>query len=212
MRQCGQCGADISHRAPQAKFCEDPECHRQRMLVHGRASYDRNRVDVRQRQNAAYRARAAAKPKPIRLCAHCKKDISDRGGRARWCNMKCREHSRYGDRQVHRWNVYAARVQRDAGFVVDPPLTALGFDHVIHAAKCSYCPAVGTMEPDHVVPLSRGGRHDPANIVPCCMSCNRSKRDATPAEWQARLVRLGQEYPQFVSSENLVMTMFDESG
>lgn len=91
MRPCGNCGRDITGRAPQAKFCTDTDCHTQRMLAHGRSSYERNRAEIRQRQNAAHRARVAKRPPKIRLCKHCKKDISHRGGRALWCNLSCRE-------------------------------------------------------------------------------------------------------------------------
>jgi 5-methylcytosine-specific restriction endonuclease McrA len=42
--------------------------------------------------------------------------------------------------------------------------------------RCAYCnckPRILTM--DHVVPLSKGGHHTAANIVPACQSCNSRK-------------------------------------
>lgn len=36
---------------------------------------------------------------------------------------------------------------------------------------------------DHVVPLSKGGRHEESNIVACCLECNSSKSDATLEHW-----------------------------
>jgi 5-methylcytosine-specific restriction endonuclease McrA len=57
-------------------------------------------------------------------------------------------------------------------------------------ASCTYCGSPGTvsrpdrswtclteLEWDHVVPLARGGTHDPANITLACRPCNRRKRD-----------------------------------
>lgn len=38
---------------------------------------------------------------------------------------------------------------------------------------------------DHVVPLSRGGRHERANAVVACSECNTRKWARTPAEWMA---------------------------
>ncbi|MDD2479708.1 MAG: HNH endonuclease [Victivallaceae bacterium] len=35
---------------------------------------------------------------------------------------------------------------------------------------------------DHIVPVSRGGRSNKANIVPCCKECNNDKKYLTPAE------------------------------
>ena len=41
---------------------------------------------------------------------------------------------------------------------------------------CAYClRPCDKLEQDHVVPLSRGGAHDPTNIVPACRSCNSRK-------------------------------------
>ena len=59
--------------------------------------------------------------------------------------------------------------------------------------QCSYCDKVMTEQPDpdHVVPLSRGGRNDMGNILPCCHLCNSDKCDLTLVEWAAERVRLG---------------------
>lgn len=52
---------------------------------------------------------------------------------------------------------------------------------------CSYChnPAQGLPDPEHVTPLSRGGRNDMSNIVAACRSCNADKGDLTLTEWRA---------------------------
>ncbi len=54
---------------------------------------------------------------------------------------------------------------------------------------CEYCqnkfePSQLTM--DHVVPLARGGKTVPGNVVPACAACNAQKRLETPVE---RLLR-----------------------
>jgi 5-methylcytosine-specific restriction endonuclease McrA len=48
---------------------------------------------------------------------------------------------------------------------------------------CAYCgaPSVGQ---DHIIPLSRGGRHSIGNVLPCCRSCNSSKHTRLLAEWR----------------------------
>ncbi len=50
---------------------------------------------------------------------------------------------------------------------------------------CHYCgkkvpPSELTM--DHIVPVARGGRSTPGNIVPCCRACNAGKGCLTQAE------------------------------
>ena len=48
--------------------------------------------------------------------------------------------------------------------------------------ECAYCGA-HQQEIDHFVPLNKGGAHCIGNIVPCCRSCNASKRDKDAWDW-----------------------------
>lgn len=54
--------------------------------------------------------------------------------------------------------------------------------------RCAYCPCDDPvmMTVDHVVPLSKGGTHDPENLVCACTACNGEKADMTMDEWRAR--------------------------
>ena len=50
---------------------------------------------------------------------------------------------------------------------------------------CHYCGRqVGAenLTLDHVVPVARGGRSRPGNVVPCCRACNSQKGCLTQAE------------------------------
>jgi len=50
--------------------------------------------------------------------------------------------------------------------------------------KCAYCGSQDKLGADHVLPLSRGGTNDEANLVACCESCNKSKGGRTVEEWR----------------------------
>ena len=67
--------------------------------------------------------------------------------------------------------------------------------HMLASGRCSYCDVVTgeQPDPDHVVPLSRGGRNDIGNILPCCKQCNGDKGDMTLTEWQSYRLRRGKE-------------------
>lgn len=55
---------------------------------------------------------------------------------------------------------------------------------------CHWCAELllsNKIEIDHVVPLSRGGRHTEDNLVASCRSCNRSKKDKFYWEWDGEL-------------------------
>ncbi|MFO7886655.1 MAG: HNH endonuclease [Desulfobacteraceae bacterium] len=52
---------------------------------------------------------------------------------------------------------------------------------------CHYCrkifpPKELTM--DHIIPIARGGKSIKSNLVPCCKTCNTSKKQMLPLEWE----------------------------
>ena len=44
--------------------------------------------------------------------------------------------------------------------------------------RCAYCMAAAPLEMEHITPVSKGGSHTMDNLVPACLPCNRSKKDA----------------------------------
>lgn len=52
----------------------------------------------------------------------------------------------------------------------------------LFGSRCAYCLAPA-QEADHLEPLVRGGSDTPANIVPACRFCNRSKGPRTLLQW-----------------------------
>jgi 5-methylcytosine-specific restriction endonuclease McrA len=58
--------------------------------------------------------------------------------------------------------------------------------------ECQYCRArfpERDLTLDHVLPRSRGGRTEWANVVACCVPCNRVKGSRTPGEAGFELLR-----------------------
>lgn len=50
---------------------------------------------------------------------------------------------------------------------------------------CAYCGGnEGGIHMDHVIPLSRGGRHAIGNVLPACRSCNLTKGAKLIVEWK----------------------------
>jgi len=53
--------------------------------------------------------------------------------------------------------------------------------------RCTYCeqefPAK-ELTMDHRVPLAQGGKSIKSNLVPCCKSCNSSKKNMLAFEWE----------------------------
>lgn len=59
--------------------------------------------------------------------------------------------------------------------------------------KCKYCGV--SLTPynaglDHQIPISRGGKDNPANLILCCQKCNRAKSSFSDVEYSALLAFL----------------------
>lgn len=53
--------------------------------------------------------------------------------------------------------------------------------------SCVYCGSTeGTLEKDHIVPISKGGTDFISNVVPACRSCNSSKGNKDVVEWYTK--------------------------
>ena len=53
---------------------------------------------------------------------------------------------------------------------------------------CSYCGEdLSDPQLEHILPVSRGGRHELGNVLPVCLNCNRDKGDQTLEEWLKEL-------------------------
>lgn len=66
-----------------------------------------------------------------------------------------------------------------------------------HGFYCFYCKKeIDDPEPEHKIPLTRGGVMSQENIVPSCHSCNCRKNDRTVDEYREFLIAIG-ETPLF---------------
>jgi 5-methylcytosine-specific restriction endonuclease McrA len=66
--------------------------------------------------------------------------------------------------------------------------------------RCVYCGAGLGLENvtlDHVIPLSRGGSHQPGNLVSACQTCNQRKGSLLPTEFFARYPAAGQNFMRY---------------
>lgn len=55
-----------------------------------------------------------------------------------------------------------------------------------YGGKCAYCDVRDYEHFDHVIPLSRGGRHSIGNLLPACAPCNLAKGPRLLADWRLR--------------------------
>lgn len=67
-------------------------------------------------------------------------------------------------------------------------VTAQDWRHVLSLScgLCPYCGEPSKLTLDHIEPLSRGGLHDPNNIIAVCGPCNYTKQALPLILWMAK--------------------------
>jgi 5-methylcytosine-specific restriction endonuclease McrA len=190
-RSCPGCGADLTARHGKVKYCS----------------------------NACRRWVASGNPEPRELadlCAECSTRIlAPRVGKV-YCSRKCKlrasekrrnrndtaRYQRERERRITYALAYAKRhpevgqaaknrrkaLKREAGI-----FRVSGEDWRRLCARfqneCAYCRERRPLTMDHVIPLTKGGRHSIGNLLPACAPCNSSKSDRFLAVWKARVRR-----------------------
>ncbi len=61
---------------------------------------------------------------------------------------------------------------------------------------CQYCGSTEELTLDHVMPRSKGGKHNWENVVTACRNCNQHKGDKTPDE-AGMFLRIRPHVPSF---------------
>lgn len=97
------------------------------------------------------------------------------------CSKRCA-------RRVHRWRRRASETKALGSFTWSEFMQiARRFDY-----SCAYCgDKDATLEPEHVIPLSRGGNNSTTNLLPSCRPCNGDKSAQLLHEWAASRTRRG---------------------
>lgn len=86
-------------------------------------------------------------------------------------------------RIYHRAKSKARKVVQRGGTPSHLTASRLWRHWAVFEYSCAYCGAVGDLQIEHVVPISKGGQHHLSNIVPACQSCNSNKRDKDAYQW-----------------------------
>lgn len=196
---CIVCGADHLASRRESKFCSDackgkhysatmrtksklPPDHPVMVLIAEAKVAAKLAAAERRRERDRRRARSALKWRTARECPGCGCWFTPLyTPTAICCSIRCAK--RMGRQR---------RRAREAG--AHGTFTWSEFMRI--ARKFNYCCAYcgvkpERLDPDHVVPLSRGGSNTPSNLLPTCLMCNSSKNAMTLPEWTTWLRERG---------------------
>jgi 5-methylcytosine-specific restriction endonuclease McrA len=201
---CETCGALEERRAPTHRYCV--ACRRQRDLAKYRRWDAKNRprrteAAKRFRQEHPERRRAVeakwyaahGEAKKAKRRAQRAADPGPRREAARLYRAKYPERSREATRRWQAKNPQAAarhvalrnarKRAADTRLITDQDWRRLV---ARHRGCCAYCDKrTDRLQQEHVIPISRGGRHAIGNLLPACPRCNQSKKDKLLIEWRA---------------------------
>lgn len=159
-RVCKFCGADISHRPKQSRFCDTSHAKKYSWIhpVRGeakRAYFRAYRVTHREKYREYTHRYLANDPSRVERDAATRKT--------------------WNQANTDRLAVYAKR-KRAAKLANSIPYTPvqLAARFAMWGGMCWMCGAIAT-DADHVKPLSKGGWDCLSNLRPACRSCNASK-------------------------------------
>ena len=172
-RLCENCLRDISDMRSNAVFCSRDckiKASDKRRLLDGREQTRNHRRYPRERRKRKQQARDlywATRPRQLETSRAWRRANPDKRY-AQSINRRGRKFNNPGFVEVTDWE-WRRRVGRN--------------DY-----RCTYCgerPDKLVME--HVIPLSRGGRHAPGNVTPACVDCNGAKGAMFIVEWRRRM-------------------------
>lgn len=136
----------------------------------------------------------------LRWCVGCKTWLAlalvDRRSHCRSCHNRI-ARERYASDAQYRFERRQHAYARKRGIESVPQEGAELLMHEF-GGQCAYCNAPATTW-DHVVPISKGGRTTPDNILPACAPCNSSKKDQNVWNWIDKTGR----FPQLKTFERL---------
>lgn len=87
-------------------------------------------------------------------------------------------YKRNPESRVRRRHAYRARKYANGVFSISKKEIIK-----LRNGSCFYCGSASNIQIDHVIPVSRGGRHSIGNLVSACRQCNQRKNQKFIMEW-----------------------------
>lgn len=176
-RYCAEC------RSAGEKVCDAKweKAHRENCRVRGAKYYKAHPEKVKVRA-AKYRKANLEKERARALKWNGENPEKCKANGAKWKKVNPEKQAVTASKR---------RAAKYANTPIDEMLTSTEWLAILveHDGHCHYCGKEARLTLDHVIPLSKGGKHNANNVVPACAHCNGSKGNKTLEEWWAKKQR-----------------------
>jgi len=188
MRACSICGKEYRPTGNDQKYCADcgPAVHKAKTSEWNKTNH---------KTNLEYQAeyRKANREKVRIAIAKWRKENSERAKATdgKWAKENP-EKATAGHAKWNKVNPEKKAVKRNkrraakyGNTPISEMLTSTEWLAILAEAggHCAYCDKEAKLTLDHVIPLSKGGKHSKDNVVPACEHCNKSKGNKTLEAW-----------------------------
>lgn len=188
-RPCGNCSKPLTGMRPHARFCSR-KC---KSVFFARVNKSPGGSQPRQTRS----------PLPPGDCHHCDSPLpEDRHPLKKYCSPRCSYAARYA-RNPEKYKKQAKQYLKDNPEKMRAvrrrrkgQLKSVAFRFTEqdwigllrqYRNCCAYCgERSDSLQREHIIPLSRGGRHSVGNIVPACQACNYRKHTKLLVEFRYR--------------------------
>lgn len=182
-KACPQCGNNVTPR--KGKGYPKTYCSKRCQV---RAAGERRRLKPEDRAKAAARTKQWREQNPKRSREAIKRLWQLNGERYLLTQKEWKQRNLERYRKVQR-DASARRYGRMSGVGV----SVRDWIKLVNRYNncCAYCGIHSNkLQQDHIIPLSRGGKHTIGNVLPACGSCNSSKNDSMLFEWKIKTDKL----------------------
>lgn len=201
-RRCHGCEVDITHKHPNARYCER-SCRERYDYANGTSA------KIRERNNSWYAANAESVRAQKKTYRRENAEAIAQRTRARyWADpykyrAATRAFNRANPDKKRAWDARKTPQQRRGAWerrrarlrqAQTYTFTERDWQTLVtrYRGCCAYCGVEsGELHRDHVIPLVRGGSHGVGNILPACPRCNLTKGTSLLIEWKLRLRERG---------------------
>lgn len=158
LKHCRVCGKEYQPTNGRQKYCTD--CGHAAVNIRHAKWCKTNREKANTRQTKWNKAN----PEKVKACE------------AKWQKANSQKNAVYHNKR---------RALKYANTPISELLTSTEWLASLADAHghCHYCDKEAKLTLDHVIPLSKGGKHSKDNVVPACQHCNSSKGNKTVEAW-----------------------------